>query len=490
MSIIIPETAGSLLNITGFGPGTQVHTSGSQLLLANSSGNVTSYDLSGSSVQKNYSVTMPRSIQSITCADINNDGKEELILGMGGHIGVFHATASGLNQVWLSNHMGSAVKELSLVNAARGNCAVLASLAHGNPRIIRHKSSAFAHEEIPAGAGEVLAVAGDFDGDGTEEIVAMAGSQGNTPLYLTRLQGNAYQTTITGTIVEPVSRIIRLVDINGDNIQELVTPIDGGVRVIIRFPTSGLIITSPIFSSPVVDIVLADFEGTGTPQLIVATQNEVLIFEIVGTSLRLVRRIRIPDTIVAIRVLNIGGRPAIIVTTVTGRVFIIRRRFTRQTQIVVREIIPVPQGFPDIISVVSVRVSRTVVESVRRIGSGVIVSGFFVVSVLYVAQPNRQVFSFDAIVRFSEFVFAPVSGRVVDAQVSPVFVDFDFDPSRPRQLTVTILARLLLFNFRVGIGDTLGSIVQITGTTEQQLLDINELFPGQNITPGDILFLP
>ncbi|MHB1421123.1 MAG: LysM peptidoglycan-binding domain-containing protein [Bacillota bacterium] len=493
MSANVPENAGSLLNITGFGPGTQVQVTdsgGTQLLLANSAGNVTSYNLSGGNIRRDYSVSMQRSIQSFACADINNDGKVELILGMGGHVGVYQATASGLKQVWLSNHMGSVVKELMPVNAGRNNCTILAAMAQGNPRIIRHKSSAFAHEEIPAGAGEVLAVAGDYDGDGTEEIVAMAGSKGNTPLYLTRMQGGAYQTIITGTIVEPVTGVIRLADVNGDNVQELITPVEGGTRVIIRFPISGLVITSPVFSSPIVDIVLADFERIGTPQLIVATQNEVLIFEIVGTNLRLVRRISIPDTIIAIRVSNINGRLVILVSTITGRVFIIRSSFTRQSQIIVRELITVPQGLPDILQVASVRVSRTVVQSVRRISSGVLVTGFFVVSVLYVAQPNRQVFSFDTAISFSEFVFAPVSGRVVDAQVTPVFVDFDFDPAQPRQLTVTVLARVVLFNFRVGIGDTLGSIVQMSGTPEQQLLDINELAPGQGITPGEQLFLP
>jgi hypothetical protein len=365
--------------------------------------------------------------------------------------------------------------------------------------------------------GQIRVAVGQTTGLGAAEIVILKLGRGVGRDVVEIFSMRNMQLKLIGTVQLQVTAtgIIKTGRIGGHDREEIIVVTDGGRRVlIIGWQNNNFerIVISDNFSAPVREIAIGDWDNGRDNELILGLTNVIVILRLEGGVLTVVEIIETPHPLTGIRMadLNASGRHEIVIGTERGTVHFLRkiievivqprppvivRPITQpiiepKAQFLVRERIDIPPNFPDIIKVAEVK-ARPVATSINVITNKVIVSGFFEVDILVVAEPDRRVLAFSTRVPFVHFVHIPglFPKHRVKVEVEVVFVDFRFDPRDPRQVEVIIVAEIFVFDHIVRPGETIIILADKWQTEVDVIIDINGLV-SQNLAPGQRLKMP
>lgn len=343
------------------------------------------------------------------------------------------------------------------------------------------------------------AALGDVNGDGSREMILIDITD-RLPFTLSifRSTGRSFSIEVEERISQRISGPIFSADVDDDGRAEVVFSGPRERRFLVFKVVNRKLVrqfVSDITPAPIVDFGAGDVDGDGRRELLVATTDEVLIFRWNGRAFVPVDRIDVVRRIarMIVRDVNSDRIDEIIIGTADGRFFVVRQRPTSCTQFLLQEDVKVPGRLPDIRRVVRADVSDIVITGIDRFSGGILIRGSFEVEILYSSRPDGRVIAFNTRLSFSTIVRTPiVFGRIFDRNVDikVEFTDLRFDPDKPRELTVIIIAQVCIFNFVVPRRITLPQLSQEVKVAEEILAAINELDLNSILNEGDRLLVP
>ncbi|MBO8170043.1 MAG: VCBS repeat-containing protein [Thermoanaerobacteraceae bacterium] len=457
-------------------------------------GQLVIFEWNGRIFRRRFARNLNQPIQVVATGDLDNDGLDEIILGTSAGVRVGGWDGSNFVQVFRSEQIGrvTSIAVGDFNNNGRQEFAV----SVGDTVYVYY----FDGREYQLGAKlafdtRVLVGAGDTTGTGRDELIVVFLDTNRISIY--RWTGMQFAEVLSYKINRRITGPVSVGDVTEDFRDDIIFGTNAGSRVTVVERRAGLrhVWTSESLFARIVDFAVGDWNLDGHDELIVATLKYVFIFRWTGRTFMEVAQLRVEGTISSIVAgdVNNDGRLEIVVGTRQGNIFILRQTFQAQNQFLIAEDLIVPDNLPDIIKVAEVTVNNVRIEEIRVIPGKVIVKGKFKISVLYVGQPDRRVYEFDETVTFFHFVEAPGIGpgdRVfVDVEVQ--LVDTRFDPSKPREVEVIIVATVLVYDHIVRPGETLYSIAEKYNTTVEKIKQFNGLTGTQALTgPGQKLKIP
>ncbi len=248
------------------------------------------------------------------------------------------------------------------------------------------------------------------------------------------------------------------------------------------------------YFSDLIDIASGDWDGDGYNELIIADGNKIYIYKWDGMTY--VRK-RIIESYRKIKALAVGdidndGLDEIIVGTVNGELIIIRDTFKSKSQFIVNQDVTLPEEYPDIIKVSDAKISSICILEKKVICNKVIIKGYFDVTVLYVAEPDRSVRALDVKVSFLHVIQIPglMPGDRVFADVQVEYASARFDPADKREIEVVIIAKVIAFDITIGHNQSLHEVANSYGVKINDLASINDLDENMMLNKGDKIKLP
>jgi len=392
-------------------------------------------------------------VMDIACSDLNQDRKQEIVItAEGAGVQVYRKENSTLTRIW-----------------------------NREPHSITR------------------AAVGDVNGDGQDEMVLIDITD-RIPFNLSifRSAGRNFVLDMEENLSQRISGPVFSADIDNDGRAEIVF---SGPRqrrfMVFKLVNRRLVrqFVSDILPAAIVDFGAGDIDGDGRTELVVATTDEVLIFRWNGRTYSRVDRIDIARRIVRliVRDINFDRIDEIIIGTADGRFFVLRPHPVSCTQFMVREEVRIPGRLPDVRRAIRAEVDDIIITGIDRLSNSILVRGRFDVTVLYSARPDGRVISFNTRIPFSVIVQTPlVFGRIFDRNVDVriEFIDVRFDPDKPRELTIIVIAQVCLFNFVVPRRISLAQLSQQVNIPRKILAEINELDLNSILEEGDRLLVP
>ena len=231
-------------------------------------------------------------IKSLIAADVTGDGKMDLIAADGnGDISVFLGNgdgtfsqpivtalnANGANQVVAAHFVNGGPMDLAVTNYSLGTVSILIGNNDGTFHL--------AHNYSGVGSPSCIATA-DFNGDGNADLVVGA------PAGVSVLLGNGngtFKSPNNSTMVSNVA-FITTGDLNGDGTPDLVMSIQnyqsGGQLAVAIGNGNGTFQTPEVTSvgNYPQAAVVADIDGDGRPDIVVAVPDQTSVAEFLNTT--------------------------------------------------------------------------------------------------------------------------------------------------------------------------------------------------------------
>ncbi|MDN5346489.1 MAG: hypothetical protein PWP65_53 [Clostridia bacterium] len=462
-----------------------------EIIAAAGGGRVYEFRWDGRIFRRRIIVLLGIPIRQLLVADTDGDGQGEIILGAGNNVFIYALQNYQYRLKAQAERLQGQVLSLAAGDVdGDGRAEIIAITVTGRTYLWRQENGLVLLWQgvLPPG----LPAAGDVDGDGREEVVLLTpGAAGRVEVYA-YAQGELtlQQRLEAGGLGRP----LLVADFDGDGADEIVFVVEGGRRV--RVLSGGLkeIWESPLQVGHIDALVAGDWDGDGLAELIIAGGREVRIYRRELGRFVLVAELDAPGEVLSIAVADVDrdGRVEIIVGTRSKAIHVLRQKFVFTSQFLVQETLTLPPGRPDILKVIEAEVTGVKIREKKVLPNKVIVAGEFEISVIYVAAPDRRVYEFGGEIPFLHLVhvpgFYPGVWYHVDVQVE--YTNFHFNPARPREVEVVIIAEVAVFDYVARPNDTLKTIAQAHGVSEQALAEVNKLPPGAIIYSGQKLKLP
>ncbi|MHB1419338.1 MAG: FG-GAP-like repeat-containing protein [Bacillota bacterium] len=450
-----------------------------EILASTTGGRLYSFAYEQGNYQRREALPLEHSAQLMAAGDTDGDGQDELVMAGDNIFHVYRKDQGSFRKQWQSPDLGGRISGLAIKDINGDGIQEVVSVVEGRGVMaFRWDGGNYIH--IWQQAGGTLVAVGDVDGDGRAEIGVLAHADGPArgAVYAFANQGTQVWQ---GALVQPADGPTTAGDVNNDGREEIVVAIEGRRKVAILDGNRGSfarLAVSNALPGEIVSIVIADVDRDSYKEIIVATRSQVIIFRFSSRRLVIIRQVEIPQDVVSVVVVDADGdgRLEIIVGTIAGVVVIVLPVFRAVTQFMVQQDLVVPPGFPDILEVAQVKVTRKCITDVSIIPGKVIIKGQLEVSVLIIAAPDRRVMEFSDNVSFVHFIRVPDAvRRRVATDIEIEYANAHFDPANPRMVEVVIIAKVIAFDFVVGPGDTFVDIAAKNGVTVEELLDVNGL---------------
>ncbi|MEW6623740.1 MAG: FG-GAP-like repeat-containing protein [Bacillota bacterium] len=445
-------------------------------------------------------VNLGRRILSGAIGDIDGDGQREIVVTSGNVFVVYKWRGSRLDRMLISPTMDSEITNLA-VGDLTGDFVDDVAVVVGRTRIVVFQNVGGTLVELAERTSmmPVQIKIGNAVGLPRNQIIALesVSTAGGDVVRVFSLREGSLEEVNQLNIAVKADRLIAVKNVDDTFTDEIFISTSNRRRLlIIEFLGQSLVRKwlSAGFSAPIEAVESADWDKDGRNELFVAAGSQVFIYKLRGRDFILAKRIDVSAIVFSLAAGDVDrdGFIEVIAATSAGLIIILKDFFEAKSQFLVQETVFIPKKLPPAIKVAEVKVTKIIITRKEVIPGKIIVSGKFLVSILYVAEPDRRVFAFDAVIPFTHFV--PVPGVLYSSRVAVdiivEFVDFRFNPARPREIEVIIVAQVIVFDLVIKKTQTLESVATEYGVSAAELAKINKLAVDYTLQAGDKLMLP
>lgn len=444
-------------------------------------------------------VNVGRKFDEIILADIDGCGVLEIVLGGGSSVIVYSYNNYRFKLLARENFKGR------IFSMAAGDLdgdsvdEIAVSISGNNIQILEYTNRylnviATLQTVIPSLVG-----IGDVDGNGIAELVLLqlGSGIGSDEVIVYTLEDYGLKFLASSKIPVRASKFLKVLPVDNSGLDKIVVGTNNNRRLLVMEYIGDRIRRqwqSAGFYAKVVDVASGDWNGDGYLELFVAVGKYVYIYRWNGRTFVEIKKIDVNQEIdtIAAGDINFDGRDEIVVGTLRGNLVVARDTFKSKSQFLVSESVTLPKDYPDIIKVAEAKVTDICVKDKKVIYNKVIISGYFNVTALYVAEPDRSVRAVDFKVSFVHVVQIPgiVSGDIVLVDIEVEYIEPRFNPARPREIEVVIIARVIAYDITIGFNQTLQEVASEYGVDADELAEVNDLELNTLLSTGEKIKLP
>lgn len=297
---------------------------------------------------------------------------------------------------------------------------------------------------------------GDTDGDGYPEVVVKTHGQRGCILYVLSFKDGKRHEKLRSHLPDADKAFLAVDDFDLDGKCEIVFDCTGRKVRVMRHIGGGYkpFWDSPPHSQSVKNIAIYDIDGDGQKELIVVCLSNVYIYSWKSGKIIQEWNQTVPNGAFCITAgeLNQKGYGEIVVGTVYGYIYVFEARRERhhgklwmgKIQAIIQDTVTIPDGKPDATRGVEAK-AKFSIDEVRVIHDKVIVDGEVTAKILYVAAlPTQPVHFFQATFPFLEFIHLCGAKHGMQALVYFNVEHINVDVVSPRRIKITILFEMLV----------------------------------------------
>lgn len=471
-----------------------------EVVAVHPTGSIFIFRYDGKIFRRIHALNLGRRITKAVVGDIDGDGQKEIVVASGNVFVVFKWRSGRFERIYISPGMEAEITDISIGDLT-GDMTDEIVVVAGRTRlkIYKHQSGSFGLVTEKTSLMHLEVKIGNVAGLMKKQLVTLeyVATPGGDKLTLYVLSNDQLEIVMQGTIGVTADRLYSLKDIDDDHRDEIIIGTSNKRRLLV-IGISGQTFTrkwlSSGFPSVIEDVEAADWDKDGRTEIFVSAGVHVYVYHLRGKEFVLVKKIEMDIFVVGFSKGDVekDGFIEVIVVSKAGVIIILKDFFEAKSQFLVQETIPIPKKLPPAIKVAEVKVDKVVIFKKDAIKGKIIISGKFLVNILYVAEPDRRVFAFDAEIPFTHFVPVPglLPSHKIFVDVNVEYVDFRFTPSKPREIEVIIVAQIVVFDVIVKERKPLHDFAKEYGVSSEELAKINKKSIGTDIEPGEKIKLP
>ena len=347
--------------------------------------------------------------------DVDGDGKKEIIIASGNSFVVFKWRGGRFERIHISAAMEVEITDITIGDLT-GDLVDEIVIVVGRTKILIYKiqggSLILITERVSRTSLQVRI--GSVIRHHQKQLVTLehvAGSGGDK-LTLFILTNGQLEIVIEETIGMKADVLLGVKDVDNDFMDEIIISTSNRRRLLV-LGVSGQSLArkwlSHGFSGVIEDVEVADWDKDGRPEIFVAVGAQVHVYKLRGRDFVLVKQIDMEVYVVSFAKGDVekDGYIEVIVISKTGVIIIVKDFFEAKSQFLVQQTVHIPKNLPPAIKVAEVKVDKVIIFRKEAIKGKIIISGKFLVNILYVAEPDRRVFAIDAEIPFTHFVPVP-----------------------------------------------------------------------------------
>ena len=445
-------------------------------------------------------LNLGRQITKAVVGDIDGDGRKEIIVASGSSFVIFKWRSGRFERIHASVAMEGEITDIAagsltgsiideIVVVVRRTKILIYKIQAGSLVLVAERTS---RVPLQIEIGNVIR-----HHQNQLVILEHVTGPGGDNLIVFILKGDQLEVVIEGRIGMKGDVLLAVKDVDNDFMDEIIISTSNRRRLLV-IGVSGKSFfrkwLSPAFSGVIEAVEVADWDRDGRPEIFIAVGKEVHIYALSGRDYVLVKRIEMELHIAGFAKgdLDRDGFIEVIVISKTGIITIVKNFFEAKSQFLVQQTVNIPQNLPPAIKVSGAKVDRVVIHRREPMRGRIIISGSFCVSILYVAEPDRRVFSISTEIPFTHVVPVPglQSGHRVRVDVEVEYVDSRFSCNNSRSIEVVIVAQIIVFDIVVRERRPVRAFASEHGVSCEKLARINKLSIEGHIESGEKIKLP
>ncbi len=445
-------------------------------------------------------LNLGRRITKAVIGDIDGDGLKELIVASGNVFIVFKWRGNRFERVFVSTGMEANITDIS-VGDLTGNFVEDIVIVEGRNKIkvFESKNKGFILIAEKKYQMSVKIEVGNVAGIEKKQIIVLetAATAGGDRLEVLGVFEGQFKMLMEAGLGMRADKLLAVKDVDDNYRDEVIISVSNGRRILIMENVGNRLSRkwlSAGFSVSIGDVEVADWDKDGKNELFVAVGSRVFVFKLRGREFVNIKTIEMDLTLVSFSKGDVerDGFIEVVVVTVTGIIVIVKDFFEAKSQFLVQQTVYIPKKLPPAIKVAEVKVDKVMVFRKESIKGKVIVSGKFLVNILYVAKPDRRVFAFDVEIPFTHFIPIPNlrPGQKILVDVDVEYVDFRFNPAKPREIEVVIVAQVVAYDIINKKRQPLSGVAKEYNVSVKDIARINKLKEDQEIAEGEKIKLP
>lgn len=440
-----------------------------------------------------------RRIAQAAIGDIDGDGQKELVIASGNQFIAYKWRSNRLDRLFVSPAVDDSITGLDIGKLTSSRQDEVA-IAVGGKTV-----QVYRYEKVPKLIAEkklrkvIDLKVGNALGRESDQIIVFEGSgtAGGDSISLLMIVKNSLAKVFEANVAARADQLLGVKNVTGGFKDEILLATSGGRRLMV-LEVSGQTLArrwvSSGFSSSIDAVEAADWDNDGKNELFVAVGTRVFVYKYRGGTFTLIKTAELSSPVFSLAAGDVDreGNIEVVAASKAGLVIILKDHFEAKSQFLIQEHVRIPKRLPAAIKIAEVKVTRVVISRKDVISGRIIVSGRFLISVMYVAEPDRRVFLFEEQIPFTHFIPVPGlrAGDRVFVDVITEYVDFRFNPAKPRELEVIIVAQVVVFDVVIRKEQPLVDLAKEYNVSVHELAKVNKMSVSDTVEAGGKLKLP
>jgi hypothetical protein len=393
-------------------------------------------------------------VNALAVGDVDGDRRAEIIVGGNSGIEIYKLSGRSYTRITALGAAQGRVSSLAAADFDRDGRDEVAAAFDGGTVVYVYK---YDHQKlhpygINLGSRVSNIASGDVDGDRRQEILATVSGLQGTEIYILDFSAQRFTTKARQLLSGSTGSLLVAGDVDGDGSDEILTDYSGRRVALWGYRhgrINGIWQSQGLIGQPKA-ATIADIDGDRHKEIVVSTLESTYVFSDQAGGFKLEWKQDLPNGIISMTSsdLDRNGHAEVIVGTSYGYVYVLEFKRTKlgglwvgRVQTIARDKAIIPAGKPDATRVVDTKVRVSLVDT-KVLKDKIIVEGEIQAQVLYVANlPSQPVHAFHTTFSFLSIINLYGARHGMEALASFRVEYVDADVVSPREIDITVIVQ-------------------------------------------------